>query len=163
MSVFVTPAPVVYDGRLHVFFIKNPDTIRSVSTADGVTWTQGPSIPGATGDGVGVAAFNDTLYMVLKKPLPGTVPGTSSDDHALHYRVMQNDGTWSGDTRILSARTDRRPALVATNDRLVALYKWPGRDSRLFYAYSFDGITWQGNVPARGQTSNGGPALIYTD
>ncbi|MEM1180116.1 MAG: hypothetical protein AAGM22_17370 [Acidobacteriota bacterium] len=159
-----TPTPVVYDGRLHVYYINSVDRIRSVSTADGVTWTQGPILPGATGSGVGVAVFNDTLYMLLSKPIPGTVPGTIASEHRLHYRFLQNDGTWSQDFVIGDLRTTSRPSVVATDDRLVMLYKNAENANRVFYAYSFDGTNWTGGVPALGQTrNNGGPTLVYTD
>ncbi|MEM1177549.1 MAG: hypothetical protein AAGM22_04340 [Acidobacteriota bacterium] len=63
---------------------------------------------------------------------------------------------------VSTSKTDKRPALAASDNRLVLLYKGVQTDD-LFYAYSFDGVSWFGDRRAVGQTDHGGPALIFTD
>ncbi|MEO1082713.1 MAG: hypothetical protein AAFY88_00580, partial [Acidobacteriota bacterium] len=154
------PSAVVFNSQLHVYFV-NGSSIRSRRTTNGQTWVDGDFILEAAHDGVGVAVFNNTVYMVLSRDLETTVPG-SPDRNRLFYKVRNASGSWGGSITIRGAKTDVRPALVATDTHLVTLYKGVNTNN-IYYATSTNGTTWAGNRVASGKTEDGGPALVYLD
>ena len=56
--------------------------------------------------------------------------------------------------------TDTDPSLATDGSKLVLVYK-EARGERIYYSYSYDGLNWSGNRPAKGSTKSG-VELLYT-
>ncbi|MEM6794994.1 MAG: hypothetical protein AAF725_13535, partial [Acidobacteriota bacterium] len=159
------PAAVTYNGKIEVHYRHDQNKIKHVTSSDAVTWSFGPDRSQRASEGVALAVFNDRLYLAFGTPRG--VPNFSNTSTITVYNRLAvysklNDGPWSGVSWVLEAESDRRPALAASENRLVLLYK--GVSSKnLFYSYSNDGQNWLGEGLAIGRTDHGGPALLYTD
>ncbi|MEO1366391.1 MAG: hypothetical protein AAFX50_04380 [Acidobacteriota bacterium] len=157
------PAAVAFDGKIEVHYRHDNSTVKHVTSSNGLTWTAGTDLNEDCEEGVALAVFDDTLYMTFATtrflPYFTTYKGY---EHRLGIFSKAAGGDWGAVTWVRDAETERQPALAASDNRLVVLYKGL-HSNKLFYSYSDDGDTWYGDLPAVGQTKNGGPALVYTD
>ncbi|MEM8993667.1 MAG: hypothetical protein AAGF23_02620 [Acidobacteriota bacterium] len=159
------PAAAAFDGRLEVHYHHDDDDIvKHVTSPDGITWTSGTTRQNTPDEGVALTVFNNRLYLAYATAR--AVPLGINSYYTAYGRIAVTSkpigGTWGPITWVLSAETDRQPALAASDNRLVLLYKGQQTD-KLFYAYSDDGDNWSGDLIAVGETDKGGPALVYTD
>ncbi|MEO1087191.1 MAG: hypothetical protein AAFY88_23390, partial [Acidobacteriota bacterium] len=158
------PAAIAFDGKLEVHYRHVDDTVKHVTSPDGITWTAGSTRPNTPNGGVALAVFNDKLYLAYStaRAIPTGVNSYVTAYSRIAVTSKSEGGDWGPITWVLSAETDEQPALAASDNRLVLLYKGVQTD-KLFYSYTDDGENWFGDNIAVGETDKGGPALVYTD
>ncbi|MEM1177548.1 MAG: hypothetical protein AAGM22_04335 [Acidobacteriota bacterium] len=159
------PAAVTFDGKIEVWYRHDKTEIKSVNSSDGENWVAGDIIRNDAEEGVGLAVFNNTLYLAYGtvRNIPNGTGGSYNDWDRMLVRTKPSGGDWNEEVQwILDAETSRQPALAASDTRLVLLYRG-GATDKMYWTYTEDGMNWVGNSRAIGQTDQGGPALVYTD
>lgn len=144
---------VEYNNQLLLFY----DSGHLYKTSpDGITWselsTTGIDWPGS--GGVSAAVLNNEVYIAVAQS--HRVPSSTVD--LLVQKVLPTVGPSQVPLQA-NTRRNVRPSLVSTGSELVMCYRGAS-DEHIFYSYTDNGVSWQGNLWAVG-ASKDSPFLLY--
>ncbi|KAI1270812.1 hypothetical protein F5Y07DRAFT_385019 [Xylaria sp. FL0933] len=148
----ISPSLVEYGDELYMVFRNTHNQIWWCRrTAWG--WENGRALHGGganTADRVGLAKFNDKIYLVAR----------GWGDESLWWSIYDSSG-WSLYTR-LNFTSVYGPALASFQGILHMVARGGGNDSRLWH-YQYDGNHWESRGPLNHVYSNGSPSLAVFD
>lgn len=146
------PSLATFNGKLYLVFQNRISKKITVYTStNGSSWQFLTSSFAKSNHGVGLTVFENKLWVAY------------ADTYGELYAMSLNTlNQWSVPSRLGTGYTNERPSLATDGAKMVALYK-NATDTRNFYAYTFNGLTWSDGSPAVGLTIDGGPFILSTD
>ena len=153
-------AAVTFNNRIYIFYGRKDDTdegkVWYISSSNGIQFTDPVLIDNfRTDEGISATVHNNQIYYTYVDISSNTifVARTTNPGTRISGSVIRVNGTL--------ARSLSTASIASDGSRLVVVYHSTG--DIVHYAYSDDdGSTWNGNLPAQGQ-SRSSPSLVYTE